>query len=134
MTEAGDFLHGLLAEGPVPARRVYAEGREAGHSERTLRRAQKARGIEAIKDGLKGGWLWRWRAKSAEGGQDGQHSELGAFGRDGHLDPMKVAERGQDGRTENLAALAAFGAASDPSKARDSGDSASSGDMVEVEV
>ena len=106
VTEAGDFLRDLLADGPVPTKCVFAEGRDAGHTERTLRRAQKARGIEAIKDGLKGGWLWRLPAKVAMDAEDGLTINVDTFGKRGHL-------------------------RADPPKA---GDSASSGDMVEVEV
>lgn len=104
------FLRELLRDGPMPAKRVYAEGRDAGHAERTLRRAQKALGIEAIKDGVRGGWRWQFTSKTAKMAEDGQDSESGNLGHLGHL------------------------RAPDPPKARDSGDSASSGDRVEVEI
>lgn len=83
--DAKDFLQGLLADGAVSAKRVYAEGREAGYSERTLRRAQKALGVEAVKDGLKAGWSWRLLPKAANFPEDGHTKSLDAFNRVGHL-------------------------------------------------
>ena len=56
----------LLADGAIRAKLVYAEGRDAGYSERTIRRAQKALGIEAAKDGLKGPWSWSLPPKVAK--------------------------------------------------------------------
>ncbi len=64
--DAKGFLQGLLADGAIRAKQVYAEGRDAGYSERTIRRAQKALGIEAAKDGLKGPWSWSMPPKVAK--------------------------------------------------------------------
>jgi hypothetical protein len=64
--DAKHFLQGLLEDGPMRAKQVYAEGRDAGYSERTVRRAQKALGIEAAKDGVKGPWSWRLPPKMAK--------------------------------------------------------------------
>lgn len=49
--DAKGFLVDLLAEGPVPAKQVKAEATEAGLSWATVRRAQKALGIKAVKQG-----------------------------------------------------------------------------------
>ncbi len=83
--DAKDFLRGLLGDGAVAAKRVYTEGREAGYSERTLRRAKKTLGIEAVKDGLKAGWSWRLAPKVAKFPEDGHTKSLDAFGDLGHL-------------------------------------------------
>jgi len=57
--EAKAFLMGLLADGPVSAKQVRSDAEGAGHAWPTIRRAQKALGIEATKDGMRGGWIWR---------------------------------------------------------------------------
>ncbi len=57
--EAKDFLRGLLADGPVTSKQIRADAEGAGHSWPTIRRAQKALGIKAVKDGMQGGWTWR---------------------------------------------------------------------------
>lgn len=78
--DAREFLLGLLAEGPVSSRQVYLQGREAGHSERVIRRAQKALGVEAVKGGMQTGWQWRLPPKMAKFPEDGQEKTLAAFG------------------------------------------------------
>jgi hypothetical protein len=57
--DAKDFLRGLLASGPVPTKQIQADATGAGYSWRTIQRAQKALGIEAVKDGMRGGWTWK---------------------------------------------------------------------------
>ncbi|NUZ06746.1 AAA family ATPase [Piscinibacter koreensis] len=59
--EACDFLRDLLAAGPVAAKQVQAEARDAGVSTATLRRAQLELEIKPYKDGVpggRGGWFW----------------------------------------------------------------------------
>lgn len=85
LDDAKEFLAALLADGPMRAKKVFAEAREAGHAERTIRRAQKALAVEAIKDGLKGGWQWRLPPKMAKGAEDGQAQNVATFGGVGHL-------------------------------------------------
>ena len=95
--DAKEFLAGLLADGPMPAKRVYGEARDAGHSERTIRRAQKALGVEAIKEGLKGSWLWKLPVKMANKAEDGHTNCVDAFGNLGHLNQTYVDEPGHVG-------------------------------------
>ena len=83
--DAKEFLRGLLADGPIGAKRVYAEAHEAGYSERTIRRAQKALGVDATKDGLKAGWSWRLPSKVATFPEDGHIKGVDTFGDVGHL-------------------------------------------------
>lgn len=52
------FLTSLLADGPVPVRRIKADALGAGYSWRTIERAKRDAGIEARKLGLKDGWVW----------------------------------------------------------------------------
>jgi len=56
--EAKDFLRDVLSGGPVKAKDVQKEAREAGLAEKTLRRAKKALGVVAKKQDFAGGWLW----------------------------------------------------------------------------
>jgi putative DNA primase/helicase len=58
--EASDFLHDILATGPLPAKQVKAEATEAGISTKSLRSAREALGIKPEKTGFggDGGWVW----------------------------------------------------------------------------
>jgi hypothetical protein len=83
------------------AKRVYAEGREAGHSERAIRRAQKLLGIESEKGGMREGWKWRFPPKMAKTGEDGQAKTLAAFGDLGRLrGPADASVLVNDGDSE----------------------------------
>jgi putative DNA primase/helicase len=57
--DAEQFLRDLLADGPVPTRQIKADADGAGYSWATIRRAQKAMGITAVKGGMKEGWTWQ---------------------------------------------------------------------------
>src|SRR5471032_3082339 len=57
--DAEQFLRDLLADGPLPTRQIKADADGAGYSWATVRRAQKALGVAAIKGGMKEGWTWR---------------------------------------------------------------------------
>jgi len=57
--EACDFLRDLLANGPVSTKQVKADADGAGHAWATVRRAQKALGVVARKQGMGGGWAWQ---------------------------------------------------------------------------
>ena len=59
LDDAKGWLTGMLQDGPKPAKTIYVEGRDAGHSERTIRRAQKALGVKAVKSDMHGGWRWQ---------------------------------------------------------------------------
>ncbi len=53
-----DFLETELAGGEVLARGVLKQARQAGVSERTLRRAKQSLGVISRKCNFKGGWVW----------------------------------------------------------------------------
>lgn len=57
--DAKIFLRALLLDGPVPSKQIRADAEGAGYSWRTIQRAQKALGVEAVKDGMRGGWVWK---------------------------------------------------------------------------
>lgn len=95
--EAEDWLRDVLGDGPMPAREVTAEAREAGISERTLRRARTALGIEPRREGgigSKGRWVWELPAPADKGGHPSTHT-VGHLSQDGSVepktDPSKVA-------------------------------------------
>jgi putative DNA primase/helicase len=55
LEEAKRFLADLLADGPLPVKTIKADADGAGFSWATIRRAQKALGIEARKEGARSG-------------------------------------------------------------------------------
>jgi putative DNA primase/helicase len=61
LEDAKAFLRGLLADGPLPSKTVKAEADGAGYSWATIRRAQKALDVEAVRTGglgRSGAWVW----------------------------------------------------------------------------
>lgn len=52
------FLSDRLSQGPVPVHELFADAGSRGIAFRTLRRAKQRLGVQAIKDGLVGGWYW----------------------------------------------------------------------------
>jgi putative DNA primase/helicase len=83
--EAMEFLSRLLEEGPVSARQVRRDAKDAGHHWATIRRAQKALGIEAAKAGMQGGWEWRLPPKVLNKTEDAQEKSMNIFGGIEHL-------------------------------------------------
>jgi putative DNA primase/helicase len=59
LADAVNFLRDLLADGPMPARRVRADGDGAGHTWRTMHRAADKLNVDRRKEGMKEGWTWR---------------------------------------------------------------------------
>lgn len=59
LADAKRFLADLLADGPLPTKTIKADADGAGYYWATIRRAQKALGVEAVKEGMKTGWVWR---------------------------------------------------------------------------
>ena len=52
------FLHGLLADGPIPAKTIKADADGAGYAWRTVQLSATRLGVERRKEGMKGGWVW----------------------------------------------------------------------------
>lgn len=75
LREAKEFLMTELADGPKPAKEIEREAKRQGLSMETVRDAKRALGIEAVKDGFQGKWVWklpqRW-PNFPKDGQDGQ--------------------------------------------------------------
>jgi hypothetical protein len=87
--EAKEFLREALVGGSLrPSPEVISEGRRAGISEKTLRRAFRALGGKATKSGMAGGWCWSipedgqddHLRRCPSGSEDGQLSNIGQLG------------------------------------------------------
>jgi putative DNA primase/helicase len=63
--DAKAFLLQVLEEGPVAASQIFREARDAGHSERTVKRAKKDLGIVSVKAGMSAKWRWELPTKGA---------------------------------------------------------------------
>lgn len=92
--EATDFLAAALAGGPRPSKHVQAEAREAGISDRTLRRAKAKLRVKATqhREGDKvANWIWELPNTSYT------YGHLGHVGHVGHVDPDLGGQGGQHG-------------------------------------
>jgi putative DNA primase/helicase len=103
LADAKRFLSDLLADGPLPTKAIKADVDGAGYSWATIRRAQKALGIESTKEGGQFGatkqqWLWRLPAEHAQrehlqgeslkmlkSAEDAQQKEVSTFRKIEHL-------------------------------------------------
>lgn len=59
MKQASAWLSDALAAGPVAVVELEADAKAEGIAWRTIKRAKRANGIIATKDGDAGGWRWR---------------------------------------------------------------------------
>ncbi len=75
LDEAKDFLRAGLEGGPVRAKQVYKDARDAGIAERTLQRAKDVLRVRSEKVGTEG-WSWQLHDKS-EGSQEGNRTAGG---------------------------------------------------------
>lgn len=66
---AADFLRDLLADGPRPAKEIFADAEGAGFSRDQVKRAKVKIGVEAVKEGGHFGgkqqWVWRLPAEES---------------------------------------------------------------------
>ena len=58
MSPQEQWLFDLLTHGPKPAKEVFAEGKEAGFTEKQVRTAREKLGITPVKSSFHGGWAW----------------------------------------------------------------------------
>lgn len=84
LADAKQFLQGLLADGALPTKAIKADADGAGYSWSTIRRAQKELGIEAVKEGMKGGWVWKLPhvelRRCSTTTEDAQQNNVSTFG------------------------------------------------------
>ena len=96
LADAKRFLADLLHDGPLPTKTIKADADGAGYSWATIRRAQKALGIEPVKEGMKAGWIWRIpgqatarailnSSKTLKNPEDAQQKEVSTFREIEHL-------------------------------------------------
>lgn len=85
LQEAKDFLTELLFDSPMAAKKVFAQAKEAGIADRTVRRAKDALGIKPTKMRFDGGWEWALPTKVANECEDVHSESVDTFGDLGHL-------------------------------------------------
>jgi|SRR5690554_1926266 len=102
--DAEQFLISLLANGQVPVKQIKADAAGAGHAWRTVERAKKSLGIEAVKVGLKEGWVWRFgledrqnHSKTATKKSGGLRENVAVFG-----SGMAAFTKGDDATTDTI--------------------------------
>lgn len=57
--DAAAFLRDLLADGQRTAREIFRDAENAGYSRDQMKRAKRRVGVETVKVGMEGGWVWR---------------------------------------------------------------------------
>lgn len=67
LSGAEEFLREVLGADTVPAKDVFAEAKESGHSLASVRRAADRIGVRKTKSGMSGGWYWTLRSALADG-------------------------------------------------------------------
>ena len=82
--EAEIFLTELLADGPMPQKRIKEAAEGAGIAWRTVRRAKERLGIRPHKHGMRAGWSWAL-PNMANRGEDAHQKNMGTFEPDGRL-------------------------------------------------
>ncbi len=67
LREARAWLRDVLGAGPMPARDVQAQARQAGIAEPTLRRARQEERVQVIRSGFGPGGQWTWQLPDGTG-------------------------------------------------------------------
>jgi len=84
--EAAEWLHDLLAGGPIRASEVQKGAQQASIHDKALRRARERLGIKPYKREFAGGWWWALKSREdAQGAQDAHTQTVGIFEGQGHL-------------------------------------------------
>jgi hypothetical protein len=92
---AKEFLRDELEDGPIWAKQVYSDARDAGISPRTLRRAKDALRVTSEKIGAEG-WSWSLPSEGGPGGHVGRVDQVGHVQHAGTENPLHLSEGGQD--------------------------------------
>ena len=94
--DAAGWLRELLADGSLPAKQVQSEADAAGHSWATVKRAKKAAGIVAFREGGaadKGRWFWRLPdTESLRGSSNGYLAQERNVSILAEVEPLKSSE------------------------------------------
>jgi len=114
LSEAENFLRVELGGGRVSSKELAARARDAGISDRTLKRAKQALGVKATREGTTGAWYCILPSDFEDIGQQGQESptpEPGPLGPLNRLNPLcegiEALVEGQGGQASVLAAPSA---------------------------
>lgn len=83
LDDAREFLRDELGDGPVMAKQVFKDAREAGIAEITLRRAKTALHVKSERLSTEG---WAWRLPASEGDHDDRDDQ------DEHVDHLRQEE------------------------------------------
>ena len=93
LDDAIEFLRSELSAGPKSAKAIFGEARNAGHSERTVKRAKASLQAESRKE--KSGWVWALvpnDGKDAKGANKSTSRNLGTLGTLGTVDDAAAVE------------------------------------------
>lgn len=136
LADAKRFLIGLLCDGPMSAKEVRSNADEAGYSWASIKRAQKALGVDAVKEGGHFGtgkqrWRWSLPAKGTEGTEGAHHAYLQGES----LKALKNAEGAQQNNVSTFRKLEHLqGADAEDAEGAQREHLQASGVFVEVEV
>lgn len=97
LSEAKRFLVETLSDGPLAFVDVKAAAEAAGISTTTVRRAKNVLGVEARKNGMKGGWAWSLPRRCSVSAEDDQQGNLSIFAKVEHLRNEDEGNSGQEG-------------------------------------
>jgi putative DNA primase/helicase len=86
LDDAIEFLKSELGEAPKAAKAIFREARDAGHSERTIKRAKAVLQAESRKE--KAGWVWALPVNDAKHAKDAKAIESRSPGTVGPLGPV----------------------------------------------
>lgn len=78
LDDAVKFLQGELRDGPRAAKSIFSEARQAGHSERTIKRAKAVLKADANKEATR--WVWALPVKGAKEAKESTSENLGTLG------------------------------------------------------
>jgi hypothetical protein len=100
LAEAKEFLQDELRDGPMGAKQVKKNARDADIAERTLKRAKAELRVRSDKE-ADGSWTWSLPPKEAKGGQAstvGPDGPLGPLDKDGPIDRENLAYLSEGGQ------------------------------------
>lgn len=85
--DAEQFLLDLLSDGAITTKQVKADSDGAGYSWATIRRAQKAIGVECAKEGFgsSGAWVWKLPAKVLKNPKGAHINNVSILAKSEHL-------------------------------------------------
>jgi len=106
LDDAIECLRVILSDGkPHEAREVTLEARDAGHADRTVRRAMEKLGIRPERNGKTRKWYWQLPEQDGQGVTTKNHGPLGILGSLTHGADPQENQGGQDGQGFSVASV-----------------------------